>query len=74
MGNLGVSELILILVLGIVFLFIFFVWPYWRIFKKAGFSPALSLLMLVPIANIVMIFFLAFAEWPALKNIDKHVV
>jgi hypothetical protein len=74
MGSLGVNELILILVLGIIFLFIFFAWPYWRIFKKAGFSPALSLLMLVPIANIVMLFFLAFADWPALKNTDQHVV
>jgi type VI protein secretion system component VasK len=73
MGNLGVSELLLILAFGIFFLLILFVWPYWRIFKKAGFSPALSLLMLVPLANIVMVFFLAFADWPALKQSDLHV-
>ncbi len=42
--------------------------PYWKIFKKAGFAPALSLLMIVPLANIVMPFFLAFSEWPALKK------
>ena len=73
MGNLGVSELLLILVLGIIALLALFVWPYWRIFKKAGFSPALSLLMLVPIANIVMVFFLAFADWPALQQTDHRV-
>ncbi len=73
MGNLGVGELLLIVVLGIIALLALFVWPYWRIFKKAGFSPALSLLMLVSIANIVMIFFLAFTDWPALKNADQHV-
>jgi len=42
--------------------------PYWKIFKKAGFAPALSLLMLVPLVNIIMLFFLAFSEWPALKK------
>jgi hypothetical protein len=42
--------------------------PLWRICKKAGFHGALSLLMLVPLGNICLLFFLAFAEWPALKN------
>ena len=58
-------------VLTIVFIIVvaaLVVWPYSRIFRKAGFSPWLGLLMLVPIVNIVMIFFLAFADWPALKR------
>ena len=37
--------------------------PYWFIFKKAGFSPFLALLMLVPIINFIMLYFLAFARW-----------
>jgi hypothetical protein len=37
--------------------------PYWMIWKKAGFSPWLSLLMLVPLVNFVMLYVLAFAEW-----------
>jgi hypothetical protein len=37
--------------------------PYWFIFKKAGFSPWLSLLMFVPLGNIIMLYVLAFAEW-----------
>jgi hypothetical protein len=37
--------------------------PYWFIFKKAGFSPFLSLLILVPLINIVALYFLAFARW-----------
>ena len=37
---------------------------YCKIFSKTGFSWALGLLMLVPIANIIMLFVLAFAEWP----------
>lgn len=42
--------------------------PFWRIFAKAGFHGALSILILVPIVNIVMFFFLAFADWPALQK------
>jgi len=37
--------------------------PAWMIFKKAGFAPALSLLMLVPLVNIVMLYVLAFSTW-----------
>ena len=37
--------------------------PYWKIFGKAGFSSALSLLILVPLANIIVLYYVAFAEW-----------
>lgn len=43
-----------------------------KIFSKAGFSWALGLLMLVPIANIVMFFFLAFAEWPVQRELRSY--
>ena len=62
-GAPGPIELILIIVMGSIF-----VVPFWKIFSKAGFSGALSLLMLVPLVNLVMIFVLAFAPWPSLKN------
>jgi hypothetical protein len=37
--------------------------PYWVIFKKAGFSPFLSLLMLLPVVGIVVLFVVAFSDW-----------
>ncbi len=37
--------------------------PFWFIFSKAGYSKWLSLLMVVPIVNIVMLYFLAFSTW-----------
>lgn len=43
------------------------IWPVWRICSKAGFSGALSLLILFPVLNLFLLFFLAFAEWPALR-------
>ena len=62
-GAPGPIELILILIMGSVIVI-----PFWRIFSKAGFSGALSLLMFIPLVNLVMIFVLAFAEWPAMRE------
>ena len=39
--------------------------PFWRICEKAGFNGALSLLVLVPLANLLFLYWLAFSEWPA---------
>ena len=62
----GLFQPVHLLVILVIALVMFL--PYWRIFKKAGFAPALSLLMFVPLLNVIMLFFLAFAEWPALKK------
>ena len=40
-----------------------------KIFSKAGYCWALGLLMLVPIANIIMPFILAFGDWPIQKEL-----
>ncbi len=37
--------------------------PFWFICKKAGFSPWLSLLNLVPLGNLILLYVLAFAQW-----------
>ena len=47
---------------------IFMIVCWWRIWSKAGFSGAWSLLMFVPIANLISFIYLAFAEWPVQKN------
>ena len=63
-GNvLGIGGLLIVALLVVLF-----VWVYYRIFSKAGFSGWLALLMLVPLVNVGMLLFLAFAEWPALRN------
>lgn len=40
-------------------------WTCARISRKAGFSGWWSLLMLIPLVNIVMIWVFAFVQWPA---------
>jgi len=42
--------------------------PFWFIFSKAGYSGWLSLLMVVPIINIVTLYFLAFSTWPTQRE------
>jgi uncharacterized membrane protein YhaH (DUF805 family) len=58
---------LIIAVASIVFAII--VW--WRIFSKAGYSGALSLLLFIPIANLIVICMLAFAEWPILRELNQ---
>jgi hypothetical protein len=40
-----------------------------KIFSKTGYSWAFGLLMFVPIANLVMLFILAFGDWPILREL-----
>ena len=56
---LGVYFLIILAVVG------FSIWMYWRIFAKAGYSGALSLLNLVPgVGPLICVVILAFGRWP----------
>jgi hypothetical protein len=36
--------------------------PFWPIFRKAGFSGALSLLMLIPGVNLILLYIVAFSR------------
>jgi len=56
MGPMGPIMLLIMVILIIL--------PFWFIFSKAGYSEWLSLLMVVPIVNIAMLYFLAFSTWP----------
>lgn len=49
---------------------VFAVLIYWKIFSKAGYSGAMSLLMFVPIANIIVLCMLAFGEWPIYRELN----
>ena len=54
---LAIVPIVMVVMLAIVMV------PFWFILKKAGFSPWLSLLYLVPLGNLFLYYFLAFAEW-----------
>jgi hypothetical protein len=61
----GVGPVEVLLVLAAAILF---VWPMCRICSKAGFPWPMGLLAAVPLLNLVLLFVLAFAEWPALRG------
>ncbi|MEZ5999256.1 hypothetical protein [Hyphomonas sp.] len=63
----------MMIVIGVVYLamIILFIVAYWKIWSKAGFNGAWSLLMLVPLVNLIAFLYLAFAEWPIHKRIGN---
>ena len=71
------AEPVFVIVLALLFAFVFLVVVaiklliICKIFSKAGYSWALGLLMLIPIVNIIMAFFLAFADWPVQKELRR---
>lgn len=42
--------------------------PFWRICKRVGWSPWLSLLWLIPFVGVVFLYILAFSEWPSARG------
>ncbi len=62
-GFIGVAILVAIALSTALVIF-----PTWRICRRAGFPGVLSLLMLVPLGNIFLLFYLAFAKWPAMDG------
>lgn len=50
------------------FFFIFVVFPVWKICEKAGFPGWLSVAVFFPPLNLLLLYYLAFATWPALEK------
>lgn len=71
MPHFGVEELSIILLIVLPFVLLSSVLPviaFWKICSRAGFNGALGLLMLVPVANIILPLYVAFARWPVFKQ------
>lgn len=47
------------------------IWPAWRIIAKTGNAGVLSLGLLVPVLNILLIFYIAFSEWPIERELKR---
>jgi ABC-type transport system involved in cytochrome c biogenesis permease subunit len=57
MAMMTIFPIIMLVCLAVVII------PTWFICKKAGFSPWLSLLNIVPLGSLILLYVLAFAEW-----------
>lgn len=56
---LGLPEIIIMAVVAFLA-----VWPVWRILSKAGYPGWLGISLFIPLVNFVILFYLAFTEWP----------
>lgn len=59
MFGMGFQEIIILMLGGLIV-----VVPFWKIFSRIGFPSALSILMLVPMVNLIVLFVVAFSKWP----------
>lgn len=65
--SIGLPELLIVFT---VVAFPFLVVPFWKIFSKAGYPGIMGIAMLVPLLNVVMLFFLGFSDWPVLRELN----
>jgi uncharacterized membrane protein YhaH (DUF805 family) len=63
MGGLSVFHLLIVIVI----LILYFV-PIVKILQKTGYSGWWCLIVFVPLANVVMFYVFAFANWPVLRD------
>ena len=61
--SIGVPELLVVVVAAVLI-----VWPAAQVCRKAGFSPWLGIAAAIPGANIILLWFLALAEWPTRRR------
>jgi hypothetical protein len=66
MRSIGLPELLVIVV------FVGFIWLVWgKIFAKAGYSKWLALTVMIPLVNIAVFCWFAFAAWPVLTELAR---
>ncbi|MGB3177183.1 MAG: hypothetical protein WBH14_04580 [Albidovulum sp.] len=63
MNNIGIPGLLVIVIYCVII-----VVPFFQLWKRTGHSGWISLLMLVPLVNLIMLYVLAFKDWPAMKE------
>lgn len=63
MGNGMGFGFLWMLVVGIIV-----VVPFWRLCQRIGYPGPLGLLALVPVANIILLYIIAFAKWKPEKR------
>jgi len=66
-GGLDSTQLVIAYAITLVLL-AFVIWGWAKIFSKAGYSPLLSILMMVPLVGLITFFWFAFSKWPVYRQ------
>ncbi len=69
MGSFSIYHWAILLIMVTVFPLLYIV-PTWKILSKAGYSGAWSLLIVVPLLNLIMLWVFAFSAWPRERAAD----
>lgn len=59
------------LVIGFLFILVcaaVLIVPFWKIMERLGYSPYLSLLMVLPFLNLGLLYYMAFTDWPVERD------
>jgi hypothetical protein len=63
MPGFGIAHWVIFIAVVVLILY-----PIGRILRRLGLSPFWSLLVFIPLVNLISLWILAFSEWPAGKN------
>jgi hypothetical protein len=67
----GIPEVVVLIAILVMSLAV--VWPAGRICRRLGFSPWLGVLAVLPLANLLLLWFVALAQWPRAENGPRSV-
>lgn len=57
--------------IGMIIFAVLLVIPFWRICERAGYPGITALLILIPLINLIFLYWLAFAEWPSRRSVSQ---
>lgn len=46
--------------------------PVWRICQRTGYPGWMGILILIPMVNLLLLYFIAFSDWPADKTRNRN--
>ena len=62
-----ISAVFVFILIGAALVF----WPTIRILKRLGLSPWMSLLLIVPIGNLLLLWIVAYSDWGNVKTTSR---
>lgn len=62
MNRIGMPELGVVMAMAVMALIV--IWPASTICRRLGFSPWLGVFAAVPLANLILLWFIALSQWP----------
>ena len=61
------TEAVTLAIVVVVYLVII-LWPVARICRRTGHTPWLAILAVIPVANVVLLWFIALSRWPSTQT------